>query len=221
MTRRKPGWKISRITHKNSDKRPTMRIILFIVSEILFFISFFWAFFHTRPSPTIELGSTWPPTGIQPFNSIQTPLLNTAILLASGVTVTWAHHGLLETNATQGTQGLFFTVLLGIYFTALQAYEYFDPPFTIADSAYGLTFFCGSRILLREKRANKSTQILKFLRFLNHALWHTYIVRTNKMHPFFINVFIQSYCLRHVCISLPEDEHLVVRNMSKTTDLNY
>jgi cytochrome c oxidase subunit 3 len=55
--------------------------------------------------------------------------------------VTWAHHGLLENNATQATQGLFFTILLGLYFTALQAYEYFEAPFTIADSAYGSTFF--------------------------------------------------------------------------------
>ena len=119
-------------------------IILFIVSEVLFFVSFFWAFFHSSLSPTIELGSTWPPTGIQPFKPIQVPLLNTAILLASGVTVTWAHHGLLENNATQATQGLFFTVLLGLYFTALQAYEYLEAPFTIADSAYGSTFFVAS-----------------------------------------------------------------------------
>nr|AQP28446.1 cytochrome c oxidase subunit 3 [Promirotermes sp. A TB-2017] len=116
-------------------------MILFIVSEVLFFVSFFWAFFHSSLSPTIELGSTWPPTGIQPFNPLQVPLLNTAILLASGVTVTWAHHGLLENNSTQATQGLFFTVLLGLYFTALQAYEYLEAPFTIADSAYGSTFF--------------------------------------------------------------------------------
>lgn len=116
-------------------------IILFIISEVFFFISFFWAFFHSRLSPTIELGSTWPPIGISPFNPLQIPLLNTAILLASGVTVTWAHHGLLENNYTQGIQGLFFTVILGIYFTILQAYEYIEASFTIADSSYGSTFF--------------------------------------------------------------------------------
>jgi cytochrome c oxidase subunit 3 len=116
-------------------------IILFIISEVFFFISFFWAFFHRRLSPTIELGSTWPPTGISPFNPLQIPLLNTAILLASGVTVTWAHHGLLENNFTQGIQGLFFTVILGVYFTILQAYEYMEASFTIADSSYGSTFF--------------------------------------------------------------------------------
>nr|UQJ75149.1 cytochrome c oxidase subunit III [Eucryptotermes sp. n. nr. breviceps] len=116
-------------------------MILFIISEVFFFISFFWAFFHSSLSPTIELGSTWPPTGISPFNPLQIPLLNTAILLASGVTVTWAHHSLMENNYAQGVQGLFFTVVLGVYFTILQAYEYIEAPFTIADSSYGSTFF--------------------------------------------------------------------------------
>nr|YP_010946705.1 cytochrome c oxidase subunit III [Panesthia guizhouensis]AVN68260.1 cytochrome c oxidase subunit 3 [Panesthia sp. Salganea]WGO57436.1 cytochrome c oxidase subunit III [Panesthia guizhouensis] len=116
-------------------------MILFIISEVFFFISFFWAFFHSSLSPTIEIGSLWPPIGIQPFNPLQIPLLNTAILLSSGVTVTWAHHGLLENNYNQALQGLFLTVILGIYFTILQAYEYLEASFTIADSVYGSTFF--------------------------------------------------------------------------------
>nr|ACA62359.1 cytochrome c oxidase subunit III [Drosophila pararubida] len=116
-------------------------MILFILSEVLFFVSFFWAFFHSSLSPAIELGASWPPMGIVSFNPFQIPLLNTAILLASGVTVTWAHHSLMENNHSQTTQGLFFTVLLGVYFTILQAYEYIEAPFTIADSVYGSTFF--------------------------------------------------------------------------------
>nr|YP_010894955.1 cytochrome c oxidase subunit III [Phortica hani]WJW73468.1 cytochrome c oxidase subunit III [Phortica hani] len=116
-------------------------MILFILSEILFFVSFFWAFFHSSLSPSIELGASWPPMGIIAFNPFQIPLLNTAILLASGVTVTWAHHSLMENNHSQTTQGLFFTVLLGVYFTILQAYEYIEAPFTIADSVYGSTFY--------------------------------------------------------------------------------
>nr|WNH42666.1 cytochrome c oxidase subunit 3 [Neoperla benti] len=116
-------------------------MILFITSEVFFFISFFWAFFHSSLSPTGELGTIWPPTGITPFNPLQIPLLNTAILLASGVTVTWAHHSLMENNHTQALQGLFFTVILGIYFTILQAYEYIEAPFTISDAVYGSTFF--------------------------------------------------------------------------------
>lgn len=116
-------------------------IILFILSEVLFFVRFFWAFFHRSLSPAIEIGASWPPIGIISFNPFQIPLLNTAILLASGITVTWAHHSLIERNHSQTTQGLFFTVLLGIYFTILQAYEYIEAPFTIADSVYGSTFY--------------------------------------------------------------------------------
>nr|YP_009750087.1 cytochrome c oxidase subunit III [Eudarcia gwangneungensis]QIJ46446.1 cytochrome c oxidase subunit III [Eudarcia gwangneungensis] len=116
-------------------------MILFIISEIFFFLSFFWAFFHSSLSPNIEIGMIWPPKGIIPFNPFQIPLLNTIILLTSGVTVTWAHHSLMENNFSQTLQSLILTVNLGIYFTILQIYEYFEATFTIADSSYGSTFF--------------------------------------------------------------------------------
>lgn len=116
-------------------------IILFIVSEVLFFFSFFWAFFHRRLNATIEVGGHWPPTAIVPFNPFQIPLLNTAILLASGVTVTWAHHATTENLHSQAIQGLALTVSLGVYFSALQALEYIEASFSIADSVYGSTFF--------------------------------------------------------------------------------
>nr|YP_009266355.1 cytochrome c oxidase subunit III [Abax parallelepipedus]ANJ70280.1 cytochrome c oxidase subunit 3 [Abax parallelepipedus]QEI26023.1 cytochrome c oxidase subunit 3 [Abax parallelepipedus] len=116
-------------------------MILFITSEVFFFISFFWAFFHSSLAPTVELGNSWPPIGIEPFNPLQIPLLNTLILLTSGITVTWAHHSLMENNYSQALQSLIFTVILGIYFTILQAYEYMESPFTISDSIYGATFF--------------------------------------------------------------------------------
>lgn len=116
-------------------------IILFIASEVLFFFAFFWAFFHRSLAPTPELGCSWPPTGIQPINPFSVPLLNTAVLLASGVTVTWAHHSLIEGNRPEAIQALVLTVSLGIYFTYLQAGEYIEASFTIADRAYGTTFF--------------------------------------------------------------------------------
>nr|ARH54018.1 cytochrome c oxidase subunit 3 [Stricticollis tobias] len=116
-------------------------MILFITSEVFFFISFFWGFFHNSLSPTIELGMLWPPKGIQTFNPIQIPLLNTLILLTSGLTVTWAHHSLMENNYNQTFQGLLLTVILGLYFSILQGYEYYESPFSIADSAYGSSFF--------------------------------------------------------------------------------
>nr|YP_009122990.1 cytochrome c oxidase subunit III [Strigamia maritima]AJK90874.1 cytochrome c oxidase subunit III [Strigamia maritima] len=116
-------------------------MVLFIVSEILFFLSFFWAFFHSSLAPTPEIGSAWPPTEVSPFNPFQIPLLNTTILLSSGITVTWAHHSLMENNYSQTTQALTVTILLGAYFSALQAFEYMEAPFTISDSVYGSTFF--------------------------------------------------------------------------------
>lgn len=116
-------------------------MILFITSEVIFFFAFFWAFFHRRLSPSPEIGCCWPPTGIHPLNPFSVPLLNTAVLLASGVTVTWAHHRLIEGNRTNATQALIVTVALGAYFTFLQAGEYIAAPFTIADRVYGATFF--------------------------------------------------------------------------------
>lgn len=116
-------------------------IALFIISEIFFFLSFFWAFFHSSLRATVELGSHWPPAGIQTFNPWQVPLLNTLILLRSGITVTWAHHALIRGSHKETTTGLLWTVVLGVYFTCLQGLEYFEARFSIADRIYGRTFF--------------------------------------------------------------------------------
>nr|AML25879.1 cytochrome c oxidase subunit III [Staphylinidae sp. BMNH 1274178] len=116
-------------------------MILFITSEVFFFISFFWGFFHSSLAPTIELGMQWPPMGIETFNPMQIPLLNTIILLTSGLTVTWAHHSMMENNFNQITQSLTLTVLLGIYFSILQGYEYIEASFSISDAIYGSSFY--------------------------------------------------------------------------------
>nr|YP_010388416.1 cytochrome c oxidase subunit III [Calanus simillimus]UPP55818.1 cytochrome c oxidase subunit III [Calanus simillimus] len=114
---------------------------LFIVSEVFFFVSFFWAFFHSSLAPTVEVGSLWPPFGIKVFNPFQVPLLNTIVLISSGVSVTWSHHALMSGNYSQTTQSLAITVILGMYFTFLQGLEYYEASFTFADSVYGSTFF--------------------------------------------------------------------------------
>lgn len=80
------------------QKGITIGVALFIVSEIFFFVSIFWAFFHSSLSPTIELGSQWPPVGIATINAFELPLLNTLLLLSSGASVTYAHHALIEGN---------------------------------------------------------------------------------------------------------------------------
>nr|YP_010968348.1 cytochrome c oxidase subunit III [Paraponera clavata]WNO15837.1 cytochrome c oxidase subunit III [Paraponera clavata] len=116
-------------------------MILFIISEIFFFLSFFWAYFHSSLAPSLEIGQLWPPLGIKPFNPLDIPLLNTIILISSGLTVTWTHHSILQNNFKESKISLLMTIMLGIFFTSLQLIEYMESPFTIADSIYGSTFF--------------------------------------------------------------------------------
>ena len=117
---------------------------LFIVSEALFFLAIFWTFFHCAISPNVELGAEWPPKGIEAINPFELPLANTIILLSSGVTVTYAHHSLIQANRKGSLYGLVFTVALAIVFTALQAVEYIVSSFTISDGAYGSCFYFGT-----------------------------------------------------------------------------
>jgi len=121
-----------------------MGVALFIVSEILFFLAIFWAFFHSALSPTVELGAQWPPMGIEAINPFELPLLNTVILLSSGVTVTYAHHSLIQGNRAGALYGLVATVILAVIFTALQGIEYTVSSFTISDGAFGSCFYFGT-----------------------------------------------------------------------------
>ena len=116
-------------------------MILFIISEVFFFVSFFWAFFYSRLAPSPELGASWPPMGVIPFNPIRVPLLNRIILLASGVSVTWRHHSVTSNNHSRARSGLYITIILGAYFTCLQGLEYWEAPFSFRDGAYGSVFF--------------------------------------------------------------------------------
>ena len=116
-------------------------IILFIVSEVCFFFAFFWAYFHRSLAPRLELGSCWPPAGVVPLNPFEVPLLNTGVLLASGVRVTWSHHRLIEGDRRGALLSLVITVTLGVYFTYLQRMEYYEASFCIRDRAYGSRFF--------------------------------------------------------------------------------
>lgn len=118
-----------------------MGMILFIVSEVMFFFAFFWAFFHSSLSPAIEIGAIWPPASIVPFDPWGVPLLNTLILLLSGATVTWAHHEIVAGRKEPAKIALIATILLAITFTGFQVFEYLEASFTISDGVYGSTFF--------------------------------------------------------------------------------
>lgn len=121
-----------------------MGVGLFIVSEALFFLAIFWTYFHSSLSPNVEIGAQWPPMGVESINAFELPLLNTVILLSSGVTVTYSHHCLIQGNRTGGIYGLIYTILLAIIFTALQGVEYMVSSFSISDGTYGSCFYFGT-----------------------------------------------------------------------------
>jgi len=121
-----------------------MGVTLFIVSEALFFLAIFWAYFHSAVSPTIELGGHWPPMGIEAIDPFELPLLNTVILLSSGFTVTYAHHSKIKGDRTGALNGILVTVLLAIIFTCFQGVEYTVSSFTISDGIYGSCFYFGT-----------------------------------------------------------------------------
>jgi cytochrome c oxidase subunit 3 len=114
--------------------------ILFIVSEIMFFFSFFWAYFHSSLSPNIEIGSQWPPYTME-IIGLSLPVVNTIILLSSGATITVAHLCILRNNKALAIETLLVTVLLALVFTAIQFYEYRHAPFSISDGVYGSVFY--------------------------------------------------------------------------------
>jgi cytochrome c oxidase subunit 3 len=124
-------------------------MILFIASEVMFFVAWFWAFFNSALNldAGVEIvkdqftGGVWPPKGVEVFDPWHLPLLNTLILLTSGTTVTWAHHALLHNDRKGLIWGLVCTVVLGLIFTGVQAYEYAHAPFSFGGNIYGATFF--------------------------------------------------------------------------------
>jgi len=116
-------------------------MILFISSEVMFFFAFFWTFFHSCLSPTIEIGYSWPPFGIQVLSPWGVPFLNTLLLLLSGFTVTVCHHSIVWGNKKIALVSLFCTLACAQVFLWLQVFEYINAPFLICDSVYGSIFF--------------------------------------------------------------------------------
>ena len=114
---------------------------LFIVSEVMFFSAFFWAFFDASLYPKEAIDFIWPPPGIKVFDPLGVPLLNTLILLTSGFTVTWAHHDIRSGDQRHAAMMLAVTVVLGISFTVLQAIEYSEAAFGFTEGIYPTVFY--------------------------------------------------------------------------------
>nr|YP_009029832.1 cytochrome c oxidase subunit III [Botrylloides giganteus]CCO25726.1 cytochrome c oxidase subunit III [Botrylloides giganteus] len=116
-------------------------MLFFIVSEVFFFFGFFWTLFHSGLVPVVDIGAVWPPFYLAVLDPLGVPLLNTVVLLCSGVTVTYSHHSVLQYNYWGSVLGLAFTLGLGAFFTGLQGMEYYESSFNISDSIYGSVFF--------------------------------------------------------------------------------
>lgn len=156
-----------------------MGVALFIVSEGLFFLAIFWAYFHSALSPTIELGAQWPPMGIEAINAFELPLLNTVLLLASGVTITYSHHSLIQGNRNGALYGGLFTIILAIVFTAFQGVEYTVSSFTLSDGAYGSCFYFGTGLISAPINNNINNNNTKLFR--DEA--------SNKLSPYWVTGF--------------------------------
>jgi cytochrome c oxidase subunit III len=123
-------------------------MIMFIISEVMFFAAWFWSFFKHAMYPMGEIVGTqvmpgsWPPEGIETFDPWHLPLINTLILLCSGCAATWAHHALVhENDREQMKWGLWLAIALGVLFTIFQIYEYTHAHFSFAGNIYGANFF--------------------------------------------------------------------------------
>lgn len=116
-------------------------VVLFIVSEVMFFFGFFWAFFHSSLAPVHSIGAVWPPASIKMISYYTTPLTNTVILVGSGVTITWAHHAVFLKGKRHSVIALLYTIFLAVLFTYFQVIEYRTLPFNISDGVYGSCFY--------------------------------------------------------------------------------
>jgi len=145
------GWWLDVIKEsREGDHTPVVEIglrygmILFIASEVMFFVAWFWIFFEAaifHDARLTEGWQQWPPEGIETFDPFHIPLMNTLVLLLSGTTVTWAHHAIQIGDRKNAKIALGLTIFLGLCFTALQVYEYAHAAFGFSGSLYGAAFF--------------------------------------------------------------------------------
>lgn len=175
-------------------------MILFIISEVMFFFAFFWAFFHSSLAPTFNIGGVWPPKSIISMNTYTIPLTNTLILLSSGATVTWSHHAIILNAKRHTIISLIYTIALAAFFTYFQGLEYVTAPFNISDGIYGSCFYMATGFHGFHVFVGTIALIVSFIRIvLNHstndqhfgfesAIWYWHFVDVVWLF-LFINIY--------------------------------
>ncbi|MCB9963779.1 MAG: cytochrome c oxidase subunit 3 [Rhodospirillales bacterium] len=140
---------VEKVHNHETERGLRYGMALFISSEFMFFVAFFWAFFDAStlvgqtytPTKFEVTGGQWPPVGIHAIEAFGLPFLMTMILLLSGCTVTWAHAAILNDKKGDTKKALWLTVALGTIFLFFQGYEYHHAEFGFADNIYTSTFF--------------------------------------------------------------------------------
>lgn len=143
------GWWVDVVKESNQPGVHTLPVqnglkigmVLFIASEVMLFVAFFWGYFYSSLNFAHHEAFQWPPKGIITFDPMQLPYLNTLILLLSGTTVTWAHHEMLRGKFSKVTQALIITIVLGVVFSIIQIFEYAHAAFGLKDGIYPSNFF--------------------------------------------------------------------------------
>nr|APF47526.1 cytochrome c oxidase subunit III [Diolcogaster sp. SNS-2016] len=165
-------------------------MILFIISEIMFFLSLFWTYFHMYLSPSIEIGSNWFPLNLIIFNPYNIPLLNTMILLSSGMTITFCHYSILESKFLKSLLSMLSTIILGMIFSYFQYKEYNESFFSINDSVFGsiffmLTGFHGMHVLI-----GTMFNFIIFIRLLNKhfSMYHLFGFEASSWYWHFVDL---------------------------------
>lgn len=172
----------------------------FLLSEIMIFASFIWAYGHSSLSPAVEQGCQWPPVAIEPINAYAAALLGTAFLLSSGFTVTEAHHAQIKGDLTTTLFRMIPTILLGLGFIALQMNEYYFARYTISDGVYGTVFFMLTGLHGMHVIVGVSFLIVVLIRLMNaqyttghHFSLYASIIYWHMVDVVWIVVFILAY----------------------------
>lgn len=145
---------------------------LFILSEVMVFLSVFWAYAHSSLSPAIEIGGQWPPLGVTALNAFALPFINTLILLSSGAFITYAHHSLIANDRKGVLWGVLFTIILALIFTSFQYVEYLDATFTFSDSVYGSAFYAATGLHGLHVLVGTLFIFSQFVRVIKNQLTH-------------------------------------------------